>query len=232
MHDSQHKYIDDPSYTRPGPYSTPSLFEIFKRVSKDERFDGVLQQSGEDNIAILLAKREEVLLEHWNAWMIDDATAQFEELQRVAAAMLVATSKNYDFFLCHVLTTSHAVRIMLPLVPAKFQVPLLRQWLFFALTAYVSQMRPKIDLDIIQGVRLEGKGWKTVVDKALNSSHAQDSHFVKGMCLGLYASMQMLTQLPAVRAMKDAAETWDDKGELFLKAAVKFTEEFDGWRFG
>jgi len=146
--------------------------------------------------------------------------------------MLVATSKNYDFFLCHVLTTSHAVRIMLPLVPAKFQVPLLRQWLFFALTAYVSQMRPKIDLDIIQGVRLEGKGWKTVVDKALNSSHAQDSHFVKGMCLGLYASMQMLTQLPAVRAMKDAAETWDDKGELFLKAAVKFTEEFDGWRFG
>lgn len=184
MHDNQHKYIDDPSYTRPASYTTTSVFEILRRVSQDQRLDGIFQQSSDDNMRVLLAKHEDVVLDHWNAWEVDDAKAQFEEMQKAATAVLVATTTNqaskFDFFLCHVLTTSHAVRIMLPIVPAKFQVPLVRQWLFFALTAYISQMRPVIDRGVIDNVTLSGKGWKDVVDKALNSEHAQDSHFVKG----------------------------------------------------
>ena len=29
--------------------------------------------------------------------------------------------------------------------------------------------------------------------------------------------------------MKEAANTWGDGDEFYLKAAVKFAEEFDGW---
>lgn len=29
--------------------------------------------------------------------------------------------------------------------------------------------------------------------------------------------------------MKNAAETWGDEKQFFLKAAVKFATEFDGW---
>ena len=39
-----------------------------------------------------------------------------------------------------------------------------------------------------------------------------DAHFVKGC-----------------RAMKNGAETWGDKDEWFLKCAVRFSGEFDGW---
>ena len=31
------------------------------------------------------------------------------------------------------------------------------------------------------------------------------------------------------RAMKEAANTWGDEDGFYLKAAVKFSEEFDGW---
>jgi len=31
--------------------------------------------------------------------------------------------------------------------------------------------------------------------------------------------------------MKTAAETFGDKSQYFLKAAVKFSDGFDGWRF-
>jgi hypothetical protein len=31
--------------------------------------------------------------------------------------------------------------------------------------------------------------------------------------------------------MKEAASTWGDPDEWYLKAAVKFVDEFDGWGF-
>lgn len=74
------------------------------------------------------------MLEHWNAWQVEDPRAQFEESQKAAVALLVGTPRpggregKYDFFIVHLLTSSHAVRILLPLIPAKFQVPLVRQW--------------------------------------------------------------------------------------------------------
>lgn len=38
--------------------------------------------------------------------------------------------------------------------------------------------------------------------------------------------------LVACRAMKEAANTWGDENEYFLKAAVHFSEQFTGWGFG
>lgn len=32
-----------------------------------------------------------------------------------------------------------------------------------------------------------------------------------------------------IRALKNAAETWGDDDQYYLKAATNFSQEFDGW---
>lgn len=177
-----HKYFDDPSYTQPSTYSTNSPLEILEKVRQDSRFDGVFQhQAG--SIEELLSSHESAVLEHWNAWNISDPRAQFEASQRAAVALLVGSEQKdgkYDFFLVHLLTTSHAVRVVLPLIPAKFQIPLVRQWWLFTLVVYITQLRPVVSVDKIDDVDLKGREWKFVVDQALKSNQSMDPHYVKG----------------------------------------------------
>ena len=218
FYDDLHKYIDDPSYTRPPSFKSKDPLEILQMLEKDERFDNLLSEPGEENIAILQEKHQDLIAEYWNAWDVSyQPEAQFEASQRAATALVVAThspEKNYDFFLLHLLTTSHAVRILLPIVPPKFQVPLVRQWWLFTILGYTGQLRPHIDLSRIEDFPLGGQGWSFVDKMALTSSHAQDAHYVKGL-----------------RAMKNAAQTWGDKDEYYVKAAVKLAGEFSGWGY-
>ena len=209
-----HKYLDDDSYTRPSTYSTSSPLDILQRVRDDKRFDGWDELLGND-ITPLLDKHEDAVLEHWNAWHIVDPRKQFEESQQAAAALLVATHKpgsKYDFVLVHLLTSSHAVRIILPLIPAKFHVSLVRQWWLLTLAYYIAVLRPNVDLDIIEKYDLEGRDWAWVEKLAIGGRYYKDAHYVKGL-----------------RALKEAAHTWGDSNEFYLKAAVQFGEKFDGW---
>jgi hypothetical protein len=183
-----HRYIDDPKYTKPSPHNETEhptdLFDILERVRKDTRFDGLYDHRSGD-ITKVLEEREEAFLEHWNAWEITNPNDQFRAAQELGLDLLMGTPPpakgRYDFFLVHVLTSSHAIRILLPLIPAKFHVSLLRQWWLFALAVYIAQMRPEVDMDITKfssdGTK---KSWKIVVDKALNGPHASDAHYVKG----------------------------------------------------
>ncbi|KAF2805946.1 uncharacterized protein BDZ99DRAFT_395001 [Mytilinidion resinicola] len=211
-----HKYLDDPAYTRPAPFGSTSPLELIQRLSADTRFDGLFDHGGADNIDKLFAEHEDLVLEYWNAWELSDPRQQFEDSQQAAVALLVATQEvgkeEFDFFAVHLLTTSHAVRILLPLVPARWHVSLVRQWWLFTLSVYIAQLRPKVELERITGYELEGRGWKFVVDKALKSEHALDAHFVKGL-----------------RAMKVASETWGDAHDFYLKAAVRFADSFTDW---
>ncbi|PVH99172.1 hypothetical protein DM02DRAFT_594711 [Periconia macrospinosa] len=212
---SLHKYTDDPGYTKPSHYQSTSLLEILQRVKDDKRFDGLYEHRSGD-ITKVFEEREEALLEHWNAWELSDPKKQFEQSQQSAVAILVGTElpakSRYDFFLVHLLTSSHAVRILLPLIPAKFHTSLVRQWWLFALAVYIAQTRPGIHLDRINGYDIEGRDWKFVQHQALASAHSLDAHFVKGL-----------------RAMKVASETWGDEEQFYLKAALKFADEFGGW---
>lgn len=178
-----HKYSDDPSYTRPSPISSTSPSELLSKLAEDKRFDGLFKEPDFDNIELLFEKHEDLLLEYWNAWELDDPVKQFRESQEAAVALLVATvppgTHAYNFFICHTLTTSHAVRILLPLVPVKFHVSLVRQWWLLLLAVYVAELRPKIDPDYVSG-DLGGKGWKYVEERALKSDWATDAHYVKG----------------------------------------------------
>ena len=176
-----HKYLDDASYTKPSTYSTTSPLEILHKIAEDTRFDGLFDSRGSDNIELLFKDHEDLVLEHWNAWTISDPNKQFADSQQAAVALLVRTVKPgthaYDFFMVHILTTSHAVRILLPLIPKKFHVSLVRQWWLLTIAVYVAQLRPKINDDI--EVK-PAQGWKYVEDRAVNSPWAIDAHYVKG----------------------------------------------------
>ena len=215
-----HKYVDDPSYTKPSKFKSKSTLDLLKKVKADDRFDKLFASTGPWHIEAVPKIREEAMLEYWNAWDISsDPKASFEESQWTATALVDATHDNrsdqYDFFLLHLLTTSHAVRILLPIIPAKFQISLVRQWWLFTIMTYVGQMRPNIDASKIEKFPVEGRSWKDVDRMALTSEHATDAHYVKGL-----------------RAMKNAAETWKDQTNYYLKAALKFGTEFNGWGGG
>ncbi|KAL9127805.1 MAG: hypothetical protein Q9217_003389 [Psora testacea] len=218
-----HKYLDDPAYSKPpfspSSYSTTSPLEILKRIHEDDRFHNLFDHPGAHNIGFLFKTHESAVLEHWNAWQLPNPKKQFEDSQYAATALLVGSQgedcgKQYDFFLVHLLTTSHAIRILLPLIPTKFQLPLVRQWWLLTIAVYVAQLRPIIDVERFCNHETGRRGWEWVSKEAIESKWALDAHFVK-----------------ALRAMKVAAITWGDLKEegYYLKAAVKMCDEFDGW---
>ena len=211
-----HKYLDVTSYTHTSTYRTTSPIEILERVAADERFDGLFKHRGGSNIEILFTDHEELILEHWNAWQISNPNKQFQDSQRVAVALLAATQESganeYDFFFVHLLTTSHAIRIILPLIPAKFHLNVLRQWWLLTLAIYIAQLRPAIDYKSVLGYDVCGKDWSWIDKQAVGGKWSMDAHYVKGL-----------------RAMKEAAETWGDDDMFYLKAGIKFGEGFAGW---
>lgn len=218
-----HKYIDDPKYVRPSTYSTSSPLEILQRVKADKRLDVFSADSEDVNadsiFGKLFEKCEAVILEHFNAWQFSDPQKQFEDSQHAAAAVLVATYKAeslpFNFFLMHILSTSHAVRILLPMIPAEFHVTLVKQWWLLTLTVYIYQHRPEIRLEYVTDCDLKGKGWGWVDKMAIEGKAALDVHYVK-----------------ALRALKEAAKTWGDDEKFYLKAAVRLADNFDHWGFG
>lgn len=212
-----HKYLDDPKYTRPSPLKGSSPLELLQRLSTDQRLDSVFTEADPFNTDLVLKDHEAILLEYWNALHVSNPTKQFEDSQIAATALVVAThdpkgDNQYDFFLLHVLTTSHAVRILLPFIPSEHHIPLFRQWWLLAVLTYISQFRPQINLDSVLDVDLHGRDWNWVHKQALEGEHALDEHYVKGL-----------------RAMKEAARTWGDKDNFQLKAAVRLASEFNGW---
>ena len=215
-----HVYLDDPKYTKPASNPSDSLFTILDRVSRDPKFDKLSDHQGTDNIDKLLGDEEmaAAALEHWNSWTLKNPTEQFSESQKLAVALLVAAESptgdtHKDFFTVHLLTTSHAVRVLLPTLPTKYHVPLVRQWWLFTLLVFIAQLRPKINIDKIKLIELDGRDWEWVTKKALESKYNTDAHFVK-----------------ALRSMHECSKTWGDGNQYYLKAGVKMAEEIDGWR--
>lgn len=213
-----HKYMDDDKYSKAeSSYSTTDPFEIFSKVRADKRLDGAFDSVGNDNLSKVFDEHENVLLDHWNAWDIVEPEKQFEQSQQLATALLISTADSvgghgYDFFLVHLLTTSHAVRILIPFLPPRFHIPLVRQWWLITLAIYIAQTRPTIELDYIHNYELKGRNWTWAKGKALEGKWALDAHYVKG-----------------VRAMMEAGHVWGDDDQYYLKAAVKFADEFHGW---
>jgi hypothetical protein len=183
QHNILHKYTENPSYTKPSPLATTSLRDLIEKLSQDNRLSSA-DSFSYSQLETLFEKHEDVILEYWNAWDIQNATKQFEQSQEAAVSMLVAAAKpgSYKFSLAHILTTNHAVRTLLPHVPNKFHIVLLRQWWLLALVVYVLNGRPALDQANVTS-QVDGREWTFVADRALNSQWRNDSHYVKGMSL-------------------------------------------------
>jgi cell cycle checkpoint protein len=175
-----HKYLDDKSYTKPSSLSSTSPLELLQKLSKDKRLPKGPDLEGLEKY---LDKHESVVLEYWNGWTIDDPLKQFELSQEAAVALLVATVRPgthaFNFLIVHLLTTSHAVRILLPFIPAEYHITLVRQWWLLVLAIYMVKDRPLADPDNVEK-DLKGKHWHYVEGKALNSPWCKDAHYVKG----------------------------------------------------
>jgi len=208
-----HKYIDTSFTTPASTYSTTSPLEILHKVQSDTHFDGLFEGRGSVNIEPLFRDHESAVLEHWGAWKISDPIKQFQDSQEAAVALLTRTVRpgthSYDFFIVHILTTSHAIRILLPSIPKKFHISIVKQWWLLVIAVYIAQLRPKIDDDIEQKPT---QGWKYIEDKAINGEYSTDAHYVK-----------------ALRAIREIAFTWGDVHERYLAAAVQFADDFRGW---
>lgn len=217
------------SHPDPKP-PTDDLFEVFTRVHNDPTFKNLFTRPGNSNLDHILSTPAllSAVMSHYASWNPTNATPQFSQSQHFAAALLVSTSPRlgghgYDFFLVHLLTTSHAVRILLPFVPPQYHITLVKEWFLITLLIYISQLCPAVPAPTtsskpdknshpIEQYDLQSCDWSFVTDAALHGKHATDAHFIKGC-----------------RAMQVAAETWGDKDAWFLKCAVRFAREFEGW---
>ncbi|KAI1425326.1 cell cycle checkpoint protein RAD17 [Xylaria sp. FL1777] len=215
-----HKYMDDPSYTKPSPSSLKSTnpLELLTKMANDQRVQDLFKEPGFQNLGPLFENHEDLVMEYWNAWSLEDPKKQFQDSQEAAVSLLVATvppgAHSYNFVVVHLLTTSHAVRILLPVIPKKFHISLVRQWWLLTVAVYAIYKCPKIDPDNIGPGDGVAKQWNYVENKVVTSAYATDAHFVK-----------------AVRAIKEAAMTWGDVHQHYLGAAVRFVDDFEGWAF-
>ncbi|KAK8222944.1 hypothetical protein BKA81DRAFT_275435, partial [Phyllosticta paracitricarpa] len=216
-----HKYLDDPKYTRPSANPTSSLTEIFERVAADKRFDNLFDGPGGANIESVFDQAEEAILEHWNSWQM--GSTQFAEAQKLATILLLAKSssgdrkRRYDFYLSSLLTTTHALRVLLPLIPSRWHGPLLRQWLLLALSIFIAQLRPPLRTPSTTEEELvaeleDGRGWHDVGNCVLKGRYAGDVAYVS-----------------VLRSFQAAGQTWREDRRFYLASAVRFATEFDGW---
>ena len=196
-------------------FKTTSILKILSKIHSDSFFDGLFTGPGFANIFVLLEKHQEAFLKYWNAWDTTDSLESFKDSQKAAISLLVETCRNglqHDFFVAHILTANHALRVVLQFVPLDYKVKLMRQWWMFSLLVYISQLRRTVNTESIDAVQLNGRDWKWVSEQAVAGKWSMDSHFVK-----------------AIRAIENVTKTWPDDDDWCLKAAVKYVEEFDGW---
>ncbi|KAF5626541.1 cell cycle checkpoint [Fusarium tjaetaba] len=214
QHDFLHKYLDNKSYTRKAPFTSASPMDLLTKLSKDDRFDDV--RPGLYDLEELFSSYEDIILEYWNAWEITDPVKQFELSQEAAAALLVATVKPgthaFNFMLVHILTTSHAVRVLLPFIPEKYHIPLVRQWWLLALGIFIVKRRPLPDPDNVDNDPKQ-RGWKYVEDEAVNSDWATDAHYVKERYAVAANAPSALMAPPAKRRRRNVVDASDDEDE-------------------
>lgn len=200
-------------------YKTSSLAEVIRQVYEDDRFDNLFPEQGITNIEVLLQKRYEAVLEHWNAWLVSDPLVQLEHCCDLSVLLAIGTGNReakYDFYLVHTMTVAHALRVLWDLFPEEQRICILRQYALFLILVYICQKKPAFEADImdtISSVELgDQASWESVRVKALGHPWLKDSHFFK-----------------AVRAPMAFAETYGHKDNFYLKASTKFIAEFDGW---
>ena len=141
---------------------TSDLFELFSRVHDDAMLP-TFKHPGDQNSSIhsrQLRPHGQQSSPTSTRGVSPTSQPAFHQLHRLAALLLISTSPQlnshgYDFFIVHLLTTSYALRAVLPSLPAQHHATVLRQWLLMALLVYTAQNRPRPDPSYITSVDLQ-----------------------------------------------------------------------------
>lgn len=183
QYDFLHKYLDDPLYTRPSGLANDSPLGLLVKISEDTRFSGLQANLELGDLESLFESHEPLILEYWNAWQLDDPLKQFQLSQEAAVALLTETVRpgthSYNFLIVHLLTTSHAVRILLPFIPPEHHITLVREWWLLVIAIFIIKGRPRPDPDNVDRI-LGPKTWNYVEQQALTSPYSKDAHYLKG----------------------------------------------------
>lgn len=209
-----HRLLDREPSNRP-TYKTSSLAEVLSSVQQDARFDGVVKTPGTVNYDLVLREACDAAVEHWNAWQIGDAATAMEHICDVSVLVAIGSGYfegKYDFFYAHILTAAHAFRVLLPNFPPERHHSLLRQYGLYTILIYVLQLRLDVNVENIDSFDLAGRDWNWVAKSALENKWGLDDHFFK-----------------VVRGIKSFRDLYGEKDGFYLKAAVKFVSEFNGW---
>lgn len=154
-------------------------------------------------------------MQHWNALVVNNATTQFMDWLKTATVLAVSTKTKdgeYDFYLAHVLTVGHALRILLPVMPEQQRIPAMKQYGLFTILIYLAQLRPSFREDQIEPNRVEFTEWDAIYKEALQSKWSNDLHWPK-----------------VTRALRMVEELRGPENDFYKQAATKFVLEFNGW---
>ena len=229
-----HEYIDSFRTVQPSAItkqaSTP--FELFQRIRNDARLDALFKTPGQVNISTLLTQHSAIITEYLHVAPLPlnpprglDLTPHFRAIQEAAVTLFsCAFEKQFDLPFLHLLTSTHALRVLFSFIPAKHHLSLLRQWYLLAITTYIAQLRPEIMPESIDKMNVEGMDREWARKTAMSGPRAGDVHY-----------------LEAVRTLWEVGMTWAEydqnsgrveghREEWYLKATVRFVEEFAGWR--
>ena len=223
LYGDQHKYLEDPIYTTSPENSTSSLLEILGRVQGDISFDGLSDVSSlMDRAREISQHHRRTVLEYWNSWSITDVSVQLRDSQRLAVLLLTASTiassghveeNTREITFLPALKASRALRILLPLVPARFHIALLRQWWLSVLSIYILHRRPSVDPARISGQmfehgRLDGdEDWNELKRMASLLYAVEDADRLQGMYNDrapppLYKSIVLSTYISSFRPPK------------------------------
>jgi hypothetical protein len=209
-----HQLVDHPQ-PEAASYRTSSLGEILDRVRHDPRFDGVVEHPGITNMGIVMQNCGAAVIEHWNAWEVTDPLQQLEQFCDLSTVLSMTTSdaaQEFDFYIIHLMTGAHALRVLWSRFPPDRQAPMLREFAIFAIAIFICQQRPAFGIEPIEAVETKGRDWNWVKKTGITHPGRFDVHFFK-----------------VVRAPIAFKDTYGEKDGFYLKAAIKFLDEYRGW---
>ncbi|CAF3261454.1 unnamed protein product [Rotaria socialis] len=204
-----HEIIDKLKAPKAG---SKSFQEIFNNLRADDRLP-LFDAPGVGNLEATVKESVDIVLSYFDQWQINTNNLEktIEDLFDFSVYLYGATHKpdqiDFDFFLLHLLTSMHAIRmIYVHLNEQQLPENILWQFFYIANMIYISQCRPKIDKGLIDNYKIDAgvKTWDYVIEKTVNTKLAEDAHLVK-----------------VIRTLRDAETVYGPKDGLYLKTAVK-----------
>jgi hypothetical protein len=210
-----HEIVDK---LKPPTSPSKSAIQIFKDIHSDDRLP-IYDTPGVDNLEFTVKNCNDLVLSYYNQWKINEENLEktIEELFDLTVYIYGATHKpneiEFDFFLLHLLTSMHAIRMIYPhIINQHIFEHILLEFFYFAIVIYISQLRPEINEHLINDYEInnEKKNWNYVIDRTLNTDFIDDAHLVK-----------------VVRTLRDAEKSYGNKNGFYLKTAIKTVDNFD-----